>query len=151
MPRLWGLSVPDVQTKFSAPDRTLWEFLDELDVRAVRGQEYKFVLLSPFSWTDGCHVVTVHDGFPTDFASIPRSLWSLYPPDGAYLHAAVIHDWMYVEGYKTKAYADYVFYGNMLNLGVDRDKARKMYLAVREFGGGNYPPDQFSFLYSLIN
>lgn len=34
----------------------------------------------------------VPEGFCTDFASIPRFLWSVYPPIGNYSHATVAHD-----------------------------------------------------------
>lgn len=40
--------------------------------------------------------VNVGAGFVTDFASIPRGLWNLYPPvGGRYDKAAVIHDCLY--------------------------------------------------------
>lgn len=42
-------------------------------------------------------VVTVFAGATTDGASIPRPLWWLLPPDGAYLKAAAVHD----AGYKS--------------------------------------------------
>lgn len=34
-------------------------------------------------------------GFVTDFASIPRLLWTLIPPRGRYNRAAIIHDFLY--------------------------------------------------------
>jgi hypothetical protein len=39
--------------------------------------------------------ITVPAGFVTDLASIPRPVWNLYPPDGPWAQAAVIHDFLY--------------------------------------------------------
>lgn len=39
--------------------------------------------------------VTVFTGFITDFASIPRILWIIFPPWGKYGPAAIIHDYIY--------------------------------------------------------
>ena len=40
-------------------------------------------------------VVAVPKDFVSDAATIPRLLWPLFPPDGPYLRAAVIHDYLY--------------------------------------------------------
>jgi hypothetical protein len=46
------------------------------------------------------HLVRVPEGFITDFASIPRGLWNLWPPAaGKHSKAAVVHDVCYVRGY----------------------------------------------------
>lgn len=39
--------------------------------------------------------IDVAVGFQTDFASVPRPLWWVFPPWGIYGNAAVIHDWLY--------------------------------------------------------
>ncbi len=39
--------------------------------------------------------------FQTDFASVPRMLWWLFPSWGRYGNAAVIHDYLYQHGYLT--------------------------------------------------
>lgn len=41
------------------------------------------------------HTITVPFGFSTDFASVPRGLWNLFPPDGSYTAASVVHDWLF--------------------------------------------------------
>ena len=38
------------------------------------------------------HIFKVEKGFITDFASIPRIFWSIYPPFGRYTKSAVLHD-----------------------------------------------------------
>lgn len=40
--------------------------------------------------------VTVPVGFVTDFASVPRMLWSIIPPWGKYGKAAIIHDYLWL-------------------------------------------------------
>ncbi len=37
---------------------------------------------------------TVNKGFVTDLASVPRLLWWLFPRDGTYLVAAILHDFL---------------------------------------------------------
>lgn len=36
--------------------------------------------------------IDVQAGEETDFASVPRIFWTLFPPDGPYTQAAVVHD-----------------------------------------------------------
>jgi hypothetical protein len=88
-------------------------------------------------------VVTVEVGFDTDYASVPRGLWNLYPPDGAYTEAAVIHDALYwhqataEHGGKpvTRAQADAVFLEAMKALGIGWVTRHILYRAVRVGGG----------------
>ena len=40
-------------------------------------------------------VITVPAGFETDYASIPRPLWTILPPRGKYNRPAIIHDFLY--------------------------------------------------------
>ena len=46
---------------------------------------------------------TVPAGFTFDGASVPRWLWSLYPPVDADLPATALHDWKIVCGHGWKA------------------------------------------------
>jgi hypothetical protein len=41
------------------------------------------------------NTINVPIGFKTDFASVPRLLWSIIPRWGKYGNAAVIHDFLY--------------------------------------------------------
>lgn len=43
-------------------------------------------------------LITVPAGFVTDLASVPRPVWSIYPPDGPWVKAAVVHDFLYETG-----------------------------------------------------
>lgn len=44
--------------------------------------------------TDGTRIV-INVGYVTDFASVPKWLWSFFPPIGKYNRAALIHDYLY--------------------------------------------------------
>lgn len=44
---------------------------------------------------DPTEIITVPAGFVTDLTSVPRLVWSFYPPDGPWVKAAVIHDFLY--------------------------------------------------------
>jgi hypothetical protein len=50
--------------------------------------------------------IVVPEGFVTDFASIPRPLWSSLPKTGRYQLAAVVHDYLYWEQSTTREEAD---------------------------------------------
>lgn len=45
--------------------------------------------------TDPDELIVVPPGFVTDLASVPRVVWSFYPPDGPWAKAATIHDFLY--------------------------------------------------------
>jgi|SRR6185436_3141172 len=85
--------------------------------------------------------LTIHvpAGFITDFASVPRFLWWLLPPNGRYGKAAVIHDYLYrTYGAGSKIVADAIFYEAMKALGVSPVVRGLMYLGVHFFGGSSY-------------
>lgn len=80
-----------------------------IDVRVNPPKFNTWTLLTTFTWVlDKAHAasefVHVAAGFVTDFASIPRPLWWLWPPSqGPYLAAALVHDCLYKAGYVTRA------------------------------------------------
>ena len=80
---------------------------------------------------NGDDFVIVPNGFITDFASVPRGLWNIFPPDGEYTQSAVLHDFMCVTGLKSRA--DKVFYESMGVLGVPGWKRSMMFFFVRMF------------------
>jgi len=45
--------------------------------------------------SDPAELIIVPAGFVTDLTSVPRAVWSFYPPDGPWVKAAVIHDFLY--------------------------------------------------------
>lgn len=83
------------------------------------------------------YIITVPKGFITDFASTPRSFWSIFPPFGKYTAAAVIHDFLYSKYNNTginRTLSDKIFLFIMRELGVNWLKRKIMYSAVRSFG-----------------
>lgn len=84
--------------------------------------------------------VEVAAGFVTDFASVPRVFWRLFPPTGQYGKAAVIHDRLYVAPVVrtlaatrviARTEADSIFLDAMSALGVSWATRRVLYAAVR--------------------
>ena len=79
-------------------------------------------------------IITIPLGFLTDFASVPRIFWCIFPPDGEYTQAAVVHDYIYSKQLYTRKKCDSIFIEAMGVLGVSLWKRRIMYRAVRMFG-----------------
>jgi hypothetical protein len=88
-----------------------WE--DELLVSPMPdGRRWKVVAACHYV-TDAGVRVEIPVGFITDFASVPRVLWPLFPPFGKYTRAAVVHDYLYDQHRKrvarySRAYCDAV-------------------------------------------
>ena len=87
-------------------------------------------------------IVEVPKGFESDFASVPRGLWNLLPPDGPYTQSAVLHDFLYSkrgnspEGRnRTRKECDLIFLEAMVVLNVSAWKRYIMFWSVRIFGG----------------
>lgn len=77
-------------------------FLTPLEIEYVDGRNWKvtqeFDYLVDYENKDT--TIRVPAGFVTDFASIPRAFWVVFPPTGKYGKAAVVHDYLYVMGGK---------------------------------------------------
>lgn len=102
------------------------EFIDGRDWRLVHA----------FTYDHGRFVVPA--GFLTDFASVPRFFWRLFPPTGRYGKAAVLHDMLYRTGAVPRREADAIFFDAMRSLGVFLPTRWLMWLAVRLFGWTAY-------------
>lgn len=92
------------------------------------------MLSAPFHFESGeVGLVVVPAGFDTDYASVPRVFWSIYPPDGSYTEAAIIHDWLYWEQppQLSRKQCDQVFLEGMAALGVPWHRRRIIYSSVR--------------------
>lgn len=97
-----------------------------------------FVFMSP-----SLGRIEIEEGFDTDYASVPRGLWNLYPPDGAYSPAAWVHDFLYWNQALRdgglpirREQADAVFLEAMEALGIGWFTRSVLYRAVRMGGGG---------------
>ena len=115
-------------------------FTTPLIVQPVDPRNWK--LVKPFEYhvgsIDSDEVISVPIGFITDFASIPRIFWSVFPPYGKYGKAAVIHDYIYRNGLYKRKKCDGIFLEGMVVLGVAVWKRKVIYWAVRIFGGSLY-------------
>jgi hypothetical protein len=104
------------------------------------------------------HAISVPPGFITDLASIPRWAWIILPPDGPWVKAAIIHDYLYetsgsgiwnsrlssitpVRAF-TRAEADAVLREAMQNRGVGPIRRTIIYLAVRVGGWAGWGPSK---------
>jgi hypothetical protein len=110
---------------------------------AVDGTYRRFRLDDPISYDVGYSRsgdrIYVPAGTITDFASVPRSLWAIFPPINWYAPAAILHDYMYHNhNGRTRKEVDGIFLEAMNVLGNGFAKqvtARILYTAVRVFGG----------------
>lgn len=83
--------------------------------------------------------ITVPAGFVSDLASIPRPLWTIFPPDGSYTQAAVLHDWLCKNKGKVEKQYDYkqvskIFLESLNVLEVSFLTRQAMYYGVLLFG-----------------
>jgi hypothetical protein len=110
-------------------------FTTPLRVEYIDGRTWR--VLEPFSYEIAAGgSITIGAGFETDFASVPRGLWNLFPPTGEYSKAAVIHDCLYrthaVNGQPiSRKCADDIFSEAMEVLHVGRLRRWLVYSAVR--------------------
>ncbi len=117
-------------TRRTFPDPLVVEFVDPKPSRLF-GESVQFRLVGEFRFGD----IVVPEGFVTDGASIPRSLWWLYNPFGPWFKAAVVHDFLYRTDTKhSRAESDAIFLEGMRVVGVPRHRRMIMYLVLRVAG-----------------
>jgi len=123
------------------------EFPDPLDLQDNNNETY--TLLAPFRYGPSAiarHIIDVPAGFITDFASVPKIVWNILPPDGPYGRAAVVHDYLYstkgLGGELTRAQCDGILLEAMKALAVGGLVQAVIYRAVRLFGQSHWdaPP-----------
>jgi len=87
--------------------------------------------------TDSRERIIAPEAMRTDFASIPRFVWSLWPPYSPhYGKAAVIHDWLYQtegDGRFTRRQSNLIFLEAMKSLGAGYFKRSTIFNAVELF------------------
>lgn len=118
-------------------------FLSELHVKPIKEMPGWWEVQEPLRFQYQGATITVPKGFKTDFASVPRILWSVLPPIGTYTESAVLHDFLYYKGkyatvqheQLTREKADKIFLAAMLSQDVNKFTAYFMYGGVRIFGG----------------
>lgn len=85
--------------------------------------------------------IRIPAGFETDFASVPRLFWVVYPPHWKpYRDASLIHDFLYMTpGIVTsRAFADAEFRRQLINNGTWKITAWIFWACVRAFGSSNW-------------
>lgn len=115
-------------------------------VKSIRAGRQEAELLTALEYrvgsADSLEKIVVPKGFVTDFASVPKGLWNIFPPFGPWAPAAVVHDYLYktkgAYGFYTRKQADKIFKEAMEVVGVPQWKRELMYNAVRTFGGGGW-------------
>lgn len=97
--------------------------------------------VGPFQYRFGNYdaplwVIDIPDGFETDFATIPKFLHRWFKPDGPWVKAAVLHDylWWLARTWADYQVADTVFLEAMEVLGVDWWVRGTFYHVVRFVG-----------------
>ena len=85
-------------------------------------------------WT----IIQIPIGFVTNYASTPRCLWAIFPPQGKWSKAAVLHDFLYSAKTTSRFMADGMFRDAMRELGVPLWRRVLMFYAVRAFGWINW-------------
>ena len=111
-------------------------FETDLVVEELGGRLWK--LRAPLIYHGAYEALEVPAGTETDFASVPRFLWSLIPTYGRYTKAAVLHDYLCdeaAEGRFSRCDADGLFRRSMNDLGVGYFRRHMMWAAVRWAGG----------------
>ncbi len=93
--------------------------------------------------------IMVPAAFVTDFASIPRPVWSLISPeDPTILYPSVVHDYLYaqcgfISGWQifTREQSDDILREAMEVCGAAGWQRHVVHRAVRLFGGSHWQPD----------
>lgn len=111
-------------------------FVNKLVVMPDSGSDWRLVKPLMYVTNEG-EAITVPAGFICDLASIPPIARPLFPVNGDWTEAAVIHDWLYDGKIGSRERADEIFLEAMEDLGVSWWRRRIMYRAVR-LGGWLY-------------
>jgi hypothetical protein len=112
-------------------------FIGHLEVRIPDDDRERELIVDFLFLSDIAGLIEVPAGFKTDYASVPRILWSILPPTGKYTKASVIHDYLYRSHRVSREEADAIFLEAMEDLGVNPIIKYAMWLGVRI--GGWFP------------
>ncbi len=134
--------------------------LDRCSGPSLRGGRSLWGVQRPLTYQTGedlNELITVPAGFVTDLASVPRPMWSIYPPDGPWVKAAVIHDFLYDTGGGglwngtagitraqpyTRAQADHILREAMADRGIGPWERAVIWSAVRLGGARGWKSDR---------
>lgn len=112
------------------------QFLTHLRLDDENG--FPMMVIDPFLFYSDLIGMTIRvpAGFETDLASIPRILWAVLPKVGRWDRAAVVHDFLYVEGKAngveiSRSTADHVMFEAMTVCDVPLHQRYIIFLGVR--------------------
>lgn len=112
------------------------KFLTPLVVRHLSDDRWELTYPLQYEDEDGRHYVAAC-GTVTDFASVPRVVWSWIPKSGKHAPAAVIHDDLCQRKVIDSDQAHAVFHRALKACGVSLVTRNLMYWAVKA-GGPNF-------------
>ena len=99
------------------------------------GRDWMIFETIEYSIGNSCVKIIVPKGFVTDYASIPKPLWSFgLPPHGKYGKAAIIHDYLYWKQDCTRKQADNLLLIAMKESGVSTLQQSEIYHGVSAGG-----------------
>lgn len=116
------------------------QLLEDSAGRAIlRGGRCQWLVYPSLTYAVGAEnsleVINVPGGTITDLASIPRLVSGIFPPDGPWAKAAVVHDYLYstrgLWGRYTREESDAIFHEAMGVVGVPAWRSAILYAAVR--------------------
>jgi hypothetical protein len=82
-------------------------------------------------------IIIIPKGMETDFATIPRFFWRLFPPHlKKYRRGAIVHDYLYMteDVVTSRAFADAEFRRILINQSTPKWQAWLFWLVIRLFG-----------------
>ena len=83
----------------------------ETRLETAEGEEPTRILLRDLVFRRPCgERITAPAGTETDYASVPRGLWNVFPRAGKYRKAAAIHDYLYRKTNRNRAVCDLIFW-----------------------------------------
>ncbi len=131
---------PDLLFKKNRPVGIIGGSVSLWSIRKVKTTRYELAEDASFEYFG--EMVVMEEGFQSDFASIPRLLWTFIPPHGLGAIPSVKHDWIYDNRYGQEIYgaygarllADLTFLLDCLAEGMPETQAYLMFHAIRTFG-----------------
>ena len=108
---------------------------DDESITVRRSNDNEWTVVGKLVYRGKKDTFEVPDGFPTDFATVPRVVVWLIPRFGRYTLPAVLHDWLCTEGIRqgkvNSREADGIFRRSMRELDVPVARRWLMWTGVR--------------------
>lgn len=106
---------------------------------AIPNEQTYWCIYEEYTVLTIAHRIVIPEGYVTDFASVPRLLWTVLPPmDPRIAWIAPAHDRCYETHELSRSEADDLLYWGMLQSGAGKPLASAAWSAVRVFGTSAY-------------